>query len=180
MGDLSERAMVIVLVGVSGVGKTTVGLRLAETLEWEFFDGDAFHPAANIDKMAQGIPLTDEDRWPWLRAIHDFIHERLMVGASAVVACSALKAAYRDALLDGNDGAHLVFLKGDFDLIERRLEARAGHFFNAELLESQFEALEEPDPGEVFTVAVDRPPDEIVCRIKSALVEDSSDAASEF
>ncbi len=165
--------MVIVLMGVSGAGKTTVGIQLADALAWEFFDGDAFHPADNIDKMAEGIPLTDEDRWPWLRALHDFIHERLMVGAPAVVACSALKEAYRDVLLDGNDGAHLVYLKGSYALIRRRLEARTGHFFDADLLDSQFDALEEPDPDEVLTIEVDRKPDEIARIITRELVERS-------
>lgn len=163
--------MVIVLMGVSGAGKTTVGLRLADMLGWEFFDGDVFHPSANIDKMAAGIPLTDEDRWPWLRALHDFIHERLMVGAPAIVACSALKAAYRDVLLDGNDGAHLVYLKGSRALIQRRLEARTDHFFDPALLDSQFEALEEPDPEEVFTIEIDRSPSEVAHCIKHRLVD---------
>ena len=169
--------MVIILMGVSGAGKTTVGNRLARDLGWEFFDGDAFHPADNLDKMVEGIPLTDEDRWPWLRALHDFIHERLMVGAPAVVACSALKATYRDTLLDGNEGAYLVYLKGSYDLIRSRLKARTGHFFDAELLDSQFEALEEPDPDEVLTVDIGRPPDEVVEVIKQALVDDIADAA---
>lgn len=163
--------MVIILMGVSGAGKTTVGLRLTDLLGWEFFDGDVFHPSANIDKMAAGIPLTDEDRWPWLRALHDFIHERLMVKVPAIVACSALKAAYREVLLDGNEGAHLVYLKGSHALIRRRLEARTDHFFDAEMLDSQFAALEEPDPDAVVTVDIDRPPDEIARCIKRTLVE---------
>jgi carbohydrate kinase (thermoresistant glucokinase family) len=162
--------MVIVLMGVSGAGKTTIGTRLAEKLDWEFFDGDEFHPAANIDKMAEGIPLDDEDRWPWLRALHDFIHERLIVGAPAVVACSALKGDYREILMDGNQGARLVYLKGSRALIRRRLEQRADHFFDAELLETQFDALEEPCPDEALTVPIDQPPEAIVRTIKSALV----------
>lgn len=163
---------VIILMGVSGAGKTTVGTRLSEALGWEFFDGDAFHPAANIDKMAAGIPLTDEDRWPWLRAIHDFIHERLMTNTPAVVACSALKAAYREVLLDGNEGARLVYLKGSYDLIRHRLKVRTDHFFDAELLDTQFAALEEPDPDDVLTIEVDRPPGEIVRIIKRELVDE--------
>lgn len=161
-------------MGVSGAGKTTVGTRLAEDLGWEFFDGDEFHPAANIDKMAQGIPLTDEDRWPWLRALHDFIHERLIVGVPAVVACSALKADYRRILLDGNQGARLVYLKGSQALIRHRLEERADHFFNAELLESQFDALEEPSPDEALHVPIDQPPDAIVESIKQSLINNAA------
>jgi len=167
----SSHTVVIVLMGVSGAGKTTVGMQLADDLDWEFFDGDEFHPAANIDKMAEGIPLDDEDRWPWLRALHDFIHERLIVGAPAVVACSALKASYRDVLLDGNQGARLVYLKGPRELIRRRLEARADHFFDAELLATQFDALEEPCPDEALTVSIDQPPEAIVRTIKEALVD---------
>jgi len=162
--------VVIVLMGVSGSGKTTIGTRLADDLGWEFFDGDEFHPAANIDKMAEGIPLDDEDRWPWLRALHDFIHERLIVGAPAVVACSALKARYREVLMDGNQGARLVYLKGSRDLIRRRLEQRTDHFFDADLLTTQFEALEEPGPDETLTVSIDQPPEAIVHAIKEALM----------
>lgn len=156
-------------MGVSGAGKTTIGTRLADELGWEFFDGDEFHPAANIDKMAEGIPLDDEDRWPWLRALHDFIHERLIVGAPAVVACSALKADYREILMDGNQGAQLVYLKGSPELIRRRLEERADHFFDAELLTTQFDALEEPCPGKALTVPIDQSPEAIVRVIKDAL-----------
>lgn len=156
-------------MGVSGAGKTTIGMRLAEELGWEFFDGDTFHPADNIDKMAAGTPLTDQDRWPWLRSLHDFIHERLIVGAPAVVACSALKAKYRSILMDGNQGAQLVYLKGDRSLIQRRLQERTDHFFDATLLDSQFEALEEPDPSEALIVPIDQPIDAIVDTIKQAV-----------
>ncbi len=160
-------------MGVSGAGKTTVGTRLADELGREFFDGDAFHPADNIDKMAAGIPLTDQDRWPWLRSLHDFIHERLIVGAPAVVACSALKASYRSILMDGNAGARLVYLKGSRVLIRRRMEERADHFFDASLLDSQFEALEEPDSSEALIVPIDQPVDAIVDTIKQAVAADN-------
>lgn len=163
---------VLILMGVSGSGKTTVGTRLAETLGWDFADGDDFHPDANVEKMSRGEPLTDEDRWPWLRAIRDFIHQRLEQGEPAIVACSALKAAYRDVLLDGNEGAEIVYLKGSSDLIRRRMEARSDHFFDAELLDSQFEALEEPGTEAALTVSVDAPPAAIVrtiCRELPAL-----------
>lgn len=173
MEERERQTTVIVLMGVAGAGKTTIGVRLADALDWEFFDGDDFHPAANIDKMDQGIPLTDEDRWPWLRALHDFIHERLIVGAPAVVACSALKADYRRILLDGNQGARLVYLKGSRALIRRRLQDRADHFFDADLLDSQFEALEEPSPDEALHVAIDQPPEAIVHAITDALVNNA-------
>jgi len=158
--------MVIVLMGVSGSGKTTVGTRLADRLGWTFADGDDFHPPANVEKMSRGEPLTDADRWPWLRAVRDFIAERLEADAPAVVACSALKAAYREVLLEDNDGAELVYLRGDYDLIRDRMEARSDHFFDAELLDSQFEALEPPSAEEAYVVDVDAPPDAIVHTIR--------------
>jgi gluconokinase len=154
--------MVIVLMGVSGSGKTTVGTQLADRLGWTFADGDDFHPPANVEKMSRGEPLTDADRWPWLRAVRDFIAERLAADAPAVVACSALKAAYREVLLEGNDGAELVYLRGEYDLIRDRMEARSDHFFDAELLDSQFEALEPPGAEEAYVVDVDASPDAIV------------------
>lgn len=161
--------IVLILMGVSGAGKTTVGALLAEALGWEFVDGDDFHPDANREKMEQGIPLTDEDRWPWLRAIRDYIQERLSADAPTVIACSALKAAYREVLLDGNDGAKIVYLKGSHDLIRRRLEARTDHFFDAELLKSQFEALEEPGSEAALTVSVNASPGAIVRTIRRKL-----------
>lgn len=154
--------MVVILMGVSGSGKTTIGQRLAERLDWPFADGDAFHPDANVEKMSRGEPLTDEDRWPWLHSIRDFIAERLADEKPAVVACSGLKAAYRDVLLDDNDGAELVYLRGSYDLIRQRMEARTDHFFDADLLDSQFDALEEPSPNEALIVDIDAAPDEIV------------------
>jgi len=161
--------IVLILMGVSGAGKTTVGTLLAEALGWEFVDGDDFHPDANRKKMEQGIPLTDEDRRPWLRAIRDYIRERLSAGAPAVIACSALKAAYREVLLDGNDGAKIVYLKGSHGLIRRRLDARTDHFFDAELLKSQFETLEEPESEAALTVSVNASPEAIVRTIRREL-----------
>lgn len=169
MAAAENGTTVLILMGVAGVGKTTVGTRLADTLGWEFADGDEFHPDANVEKMSRGESLTDEDRWPWLHAIRDFIRERLDQREPAIVACSALKAAYRDVLLDGNDGAQIVYLKGSYDLIRRRMEDRTDHFFDADLLASQFETLEEPGPEAALTVSVDAPPDAIVRTIRREL-----------
>ncbi|MFB6249867.1 MAG: gluconokinase [Salinibacter sp.] len=161
--------MVVLLMGVSGSGKTTVGTRLAEALGWTFADGDDFHPASNVEKMRRGTPLTDADRWPWLRALQDYIGECLADDVPAVVACSALKAAYREVLLEDNPGAELVYLRGSYRLIRRRMEARPDHFFDAEMLDSQFEALEEPAPDEALIVDVDAPPSAIVEAIRRRL-----------
>jgi gluconokinase len=145
--------VILILAGVSGSGKTTVGTLLAARLRWPFADADGFHPAANIAKMREGVPLTDEDRWPWLRAIAAWMDERIARGESAVVTCSALKRAYRDLLLGGRPEARMVFLAPDRDLLARRLAARHGHFFPGQLLGTQLDALEPPQPGErVLTV----------------------------
>lgn len=151
--------MIVIVAGVSGSGKTTVGSMLAGRLGWRFADADAFHPAANIAKMRAGVPLTDEDRRPWLQAIGAWMDERIEAGESAVVTCSALKRAYRDALLDGRPQGRLVFLAVDRDLVARRLTARHGHFFPLQLLDSQFAALEPVGPGEraVSIVPADDP-----------------------
>lgn len=160
---------VVILMGVSGVGKTTVGRQLADSLGWEFFDGDDFHPDANVEKMERGEPLTDKDRWPWLETLRDFIHERLVQENPAVVACSALKASYREVLLDGNEEAQIVHLQGDYDLIQQRMENRTDHFFDSDLLTSQFEALEPPTSDDVLTVTVDAPLPAIVETIRRKL-----------
>ena len=152
--------MIVVLMGVSGSGKTTIGRLLAEKLGWPFYDGDDFHPPANIAKMSQGTPLTEEDRVPWLAALHASIDSMLAAGQAAVITCSALTRFDRQHLLRGDRGVELVYLHGDYNLIRRRLEARHGHFFRPELLASQFKTLEEPH--EVFTVNVDQPPEDIV------------------
>ena len=137
--------MVIILMGVSGSGKTTIGQRLAQELGWPFYDGDQLHPQANIAKMRQGMPLTDEDRWPWLQALRAHIATCMQRGVSAVLACSALKQAYREYLIVDETEVKLVYLKGDYDLIHTRLAQRHGHFMPPELLASQFVALEEPE-----------------------------------
>ena len=161
---------VLILMGVSGSGKTTIGVALAEALGWRFFDGDDFHPRANVDKMSRGEPLDDNDRAPWLRRLQALIAQQLDQGQSAIIASSALKRAYRELLRDGNPGARLVYLKGNFDLIHARMSGRDDHFMPKELLQSQFDALEEPDPDErPLVVAIDGSIGEIVARIRAAL-----------
>ena len=162
--------MVIVLMGVSGSGKSTVGKKLAESLGWKYFDADDFHSKANVEKMKSGVPLTDADREPWLRELRDLITACLEKKTDAVLACSALKDNYRKHLLV-NDDVRLVYLKGDQDLIEDRLNRRRGHFMNPALLESQFAALEEPREGTHVNAAPD--PDEIVKTIRKRLGLDS-------
>lgn len=131
-------------MGVSGAGKTTVGVRLAARLGWPFVDADHLHPASNIQKMAAGIPLTDEDRLPWLERVRDVIAEHARAGRSAVVACSALKRDYRRILLPAPADVRFIYLRGTPSVFERRLRERRGHFFDPTLLASQLEALEEP------------------------------------
>jgi gluconokinase len=146
--------MIVIVAGVSGSGKTTVGALLAGRLGWRFADADDFHPAANVAKMRAGVPLTDEDRWPWLRAIAAWMDERIAGNDPAVITCSALKRSYRDLLLDGRPHARMVFLAPDREELARRLAARHGHFFPEQLLGSQFADLELPQPAErVLTVA---------------------------
>ena len=140
--------MILLVAGVSGSGKTTVGALLAERLHWRFADGDSFHSAADIAKMHTGIPLTDEDRRPWLLVITAWMDERIAAGEPAVVTCSALKRAYREELLDGRPEARMVFLSVDREEADRRMTARAGHFFPERLLSTQFAALEPPQPDE--------------------------------
>jgi gluconokinase len=140
--------MIVLMGGVSGTGKTTVGTLLAKRLNWIFADGDSFHPAANIAKMQSGVALTDADRWPWLRIIARWMDEQIAAGESAVVPCSLLKRSYRDLLLDGRPAARLAFLTASRDVLHARLAARHGHFFSARLLDSQFADLEPPEPAE--------------------------------
>jgi gluconokinase len=162
--------MIVIVAGVSGSGKTTVGRLLARRLGWPFADGDGFHPKANIAKMAAGQPLTDDDRWPWLAAIRAWMDARAGAGQSGVVACSALKLAYRQALLDGRPEARLVFLDVSHDADKRRLRARTGHFFPAALLDSQFDELEVPRPAEgAVVLSADQAPRRLVDAIISGL-----------
>jgi len=153
-------------MGVTGSGKTTVGSLLATQLRWEFADADAFHPAANVAKMSQGIALSDADRQPWLRAMHDAIVGWMVAGKSVVLACSALKRTYREELCVAPE-VHLVFLKGSHELIASRLRARHGHFATEAILADQFAVLEEPEGALVVDVA--RTPEEMVGEIRARL-----------
>jgi gluconokinase len=134
----------IILMGVSGSGKTSVGLRLSEILGWQFFDGDDLHPAENITKMSQGIPLDDHDRKTWLASLHDLIVQYLCEGNSIVLACSALKQAYREQLRDNNPELIFVYLKGSYELVFDRMQNRKHHYMKGGMLRSQFNDLEEP------------------------------------
>jgi gluconokinase len=162
--------MIVLLSGVSGSGKTTVGDLLASRLGWPFIDGDSLHPAANIAKMRAGIPLTDEDRWPWLEAVAAVMDTRTAAGRSAVIACSALKRSYRDLLLAGRPAAHMVFLDVPHDVLAARLAARHGHFFRADLLDSQFADLETPQPAQrIVVISAVGPPEQVAEEIISRL-----------
>ena len=158
--------MVVVLMGVCGCGKTTVGRELARDLGWSFVDADDLHPKANVAKMASGIALTDEDRWPWYERIVAELRRLTREGGHVVLACSALKQAYRDRLARGGD-LRLVYLKGDAPTIEPRLTGRKEHFMPASLLASQFATLEEP--GDAIVVDIAQPVQEQVAAIARAL-----------
>ena len=134
----------LIVMGVSGSGKTSVGKSLAKYLRWDFYDADDFHPPDNVAKMAKTIPLTDSDRAPWLAALHELISSSLARNLPGVLACSALKERYRQKLLEGNDGVRLIYLKGSYDLIWSRMSARKDHYMKPHMLQSQFETLEEP------------------------------------
>ncbi|MDP3450811.1 MAG: gluconokinase [Anaerolineaceae bacterium] len=141
-----------IIMGVSGSGKSEVGKALAQRLGWNFFDADDFHPTSNIEKMANGIPLTDEDRLPWLDALHELISKSLQENRNGVLACSALKEKYRQHLLFGNEDVQIVYLKGSFDLIMSRMAARAEHYMKPAMLQSQFNILEEPKDALVIDI----------------------------
>jgi gluconokinase len=158
-----ESPCALVVMGVSGSGKSTIADRLAERLGWSYEDGDRFHPASNIAKMRAGQPLTDEDRWPWLQAISDEIDRICKEGEHAVIACSALKRAYRDVLVHGRGDVRIIFLNGTRLLIANRLAVRKDHFMPPGLLDSQFKTLEPPEASEnPVTVSIDAPVDAIV------------------
>jgi gluconokinase len=162
--------VILIVAGVAGSGKTTVGALIAGRLHWQFADADTFHPESNVAKMRSGTPLTDEDRLPWLRAIGDWIDARAAAGVSAVVTCSALKRSYRDLLCSGRPQVEMVFLQVSRDVLLRRLAARPGHFFPRQLLDSQLETLEPPQPDEsVHTVLADDDPARTAERVIAVL-----------
>jgi gluconokinase len=179
-GKPSKIPCAIVVMGVAGSGKTTIGEGLAEQLGWTYEDGDKFHPKSNVEKMSAGHPLTDADRWPWLQAIADEIDRVCKVGGNVVVACSALKRAYRNVLVHGRGDVRIVYLDGTHDLIASRLAARKGHFMPPTLLESQFKTLQRPGPDEnPVTVSIDAPVDEIVDDIMRKLAPADLDRGSQ-
>jgi len=167
--------MIIVVMGVAGSGKTTVGTKLAAALHCAFFEGDSLHSQANVEKMRHGIPLTDADREPWLTAIHRRLCDALTAGQSLVVACSALKRSYRAKLGEGLP-VTWVYLKGSADLIRSRLRHRVHHFMKANLLASQFDDLEEPSGAIIVDIA--QPPDAIVQQVLTGISHPTTAAAS--
>jgi gluconokinase len=172
---VAELPCALIVMGVSGSGKSTVAGALGKRLGWRFEDGDRFHPKSNVAKMAAGHPLTDEDRWPWLNAIADEIERTCKENSHLVIACSALRRAYRDVLLRGRTDVRFVFLRGTQELIGDRLAHRKGHFMPPELLASQFRTLEPPEDAEhVIAVSIDAPVDVIVADVLRQLKLDSA------
>jgi len=166
----SQTPCALIVMGVSGAGKTTIGETLAARLGWPYEDADTFHPASNVAKMSAGHPLTDEDRWPWLKAIASEIDRACAAGKHVVIGCSALKRSYRAVLIHGRTDIRLVYLDGTQSLIADRLSHRKGHFMPPGLLISQFAALEPPTPDEgPVTVSIDAEVEVIVDRIISQL-----------
>jgi gluconokinase len=159
--------VIVILMGVTGCGKTTVGALLAQDCGWDFHDADDFHPAENVAKMKRGAPLDDEDRWPWLERLNTFLLDSERQGKSLVLACSALKQVYRDRLARGCAAARFVFLDGDRELIRARLAARQGHYMNPKLLDSQFAIMERP--RDALRLDVAQSPAELVRSIRERL-----------
>jgi len=159
--------MIVVVMGVSGAGKTTVGRLLAERIGCEFFDADDYHPPQNVQKMAAGNPLEDSDRWPWLERLNALLREQTAAGRDAVLACSALKEAYRAKLRAGIDDFRLVYLKGSLEQIRARVTQRHHRYMPAALLESQFAALE--SPADAITVDASDSPDAGVAKVVAAI-----------
>ncbi|MGL5385033.1 MAG: gluconokinase [Enterobacterales bacterium] len=161
----------IILMGVSGSGKSTIGAAVAREIKAKFIDGDDLHPRANIQKMASGQPLNDDDRAPWLQRLNDAAYSLNHKNESGIIVCSALKRRYRDLLRKDNDNMVFIYLKGSFEVILARLQARSGHFMPTELLKSQFDALEEPgaDEKDVVCVDIDTDVEGVVGRCVAAL-----------
>ena len=163
MNGTHDTPCALIVMGVAGSGKSTIGETLAGRIGWRFEDGDRFHPASNVAKMSAGVPLTDDDRWPWLQAIADEIDRLCAAGERAVVACSALRRVYRDVLIHGRNDVRLVYLDGSQQLIADRLNRRKGHFMPPDLLASQFKTLEPPAGDErPITVPIDASVEAIV------------------
>jgi gluconokinase len=158
--------MIIIVMGVTGAGKSTIGLLLAAQLGWKFADADDYHPPSNVEKMRQGIPLTDDDRGPWLDRLHHEITAWIAANRNVVLACSALKRAYRDQLAVGPE-VRFVYLKGSPDLIASRVRQRHGHFAGEQILAAQFADLEEPT--DAVMVEISAPPQQIVNEVRTKL-----------
>ena len=159
--------MVIILMGVTGSGKSTVGEQLAQDLDWPYYDADDFHPEDNVKKMASGTPLTDEDRWPWLETLAVEIGHWLAADKGVILGCSALKQSYRDVLVKGREGVQIIHLRGTKELIAHRLAKRVHHYMPASLLDSQFATLEEP--RDALSIDIASEPPAIAATICSAL-----------
>lgn len=166
---IEHTVVIVIIMGVSGCGKSTVGRMLAGRLGCEFLDADDFHPPENVAKMRGGVPLGDGDRAGWLARLRSEIEARLTSGAHAVLACSALRERYRSQLRRPGEPVHLAYLQGDFDTIAARLAARTGHYMPPALLRSQFETLEEPS-GDAIVVPVELPPEQAAARILAAIM----------
>jgi gluconokinase len=160
--------MIVMVIGVSGSGKTTVGKLLAQSLNWDFSDADDFHPPGNIEKMSQGIPLEDADRLPWLLHLQSTIDRWLLENKNVVLACSALKASYRKMLFRDKQQMKIVYLKGDFDLFATRLKTRENHYMKVDLLSSQFATLEEPE--DAIIIDASQPLEVMVRQIENHLL----------
>ena len=161
-------SQVFVIMGVSGCGKSTIGQALADQLECPFYDGDDFHPAENVAKMANGMPLNDDDRAPWLARLAGLLQEHLDRGETAVLACSALKKRYRDQLRV-NEHVQFIFLQGDFDIIWQRMSARKDHYMKADMLQSQFDTLETPIADEAIIISIDQSVEAMLLQIQKQI-----------
>ena len=159
--------MFYVIMGVSGTGKSTIGKLLSDRTGWSFYDADDFHPQANVDKMNHGIALSDSDRLPWLQELQKLISRYIQSKRNGILACSALKSQYRQILRDKQDQVIFIYLRGDYDCIQNRVKQRRGHFMGADLLQSQFDTLEEPKDAIVVDVSLS--PEQIVTKSLSLI-----------